>query len=63
VIECPINVTDINNHLLEHGIIGGYDLVQSYPSMKNCMLVAVTEMNSKADIDELVEVLAEVSHE
>jgi glycine dehydrogenase subunit 1 len=63
VVECPINVTEINEHLLEHGIIGGYDLEKSYPNMKNCMLVAVTEMNSKEEIDALVEVLSEVSHD
>ncbi len=63
VVECPFSVSDINEHLLEHGILGGYDLEKSYPDMKNCMLVAVTEMNSKDEIDALVEVLAEVSHD
>ena len=54
--------SEINAHLLEHGILGGYDLGQEYPSLKNHMLTAVTEMNSKEDIDMLVEVLAEVNH-
>ncbi len=63
VIECPFDVGDINAHLLEHGIIGGYDLEKSYPSMQNRMLIAVTEMNSKDEIDALVEVLAEVAHD
>ncbi len=35
----------INNHLLEHGILGGYDLEKDYPDLKNRMLIAVTEMN------------------
>jgi glycine dehydrogenase subunit 1 len=56
-------VDEVNEHLLEHGIIGGYDLGQDYPTLKDHMLVAVTEMNSKEDIDMLVEVLAEVSHD
>ncbi|HET6821210.1 MAG TPA: aminomethyl-transferring glycine dehydrogenase subunit GcvPA [Anaerolineales bacterium] len=55
-------VEEINRHLLEHGIIGGYDLSQDYPSLQNHMLIAVTEMNSKQDIDVLVEVLSEVDH-
>ena len=63
VIECPIAASAINEHLLEHGIIGGVDLEKYYPSMKNCMLVAVTEMNSKAEIEAFAEVLAEVSHD
>jgi glycine dehydrogenase subunit 1 len=55
-------VDEVNKYLLEHGILGGYDLGQDYPALRNHMLVAVTEMNSKQDIDVLVEVLSEVSH-
>jgi len=55
-------VEEVNAHLLEHGILGGYDLGQDYPALKDHMLVAVTEMNSKEDIDMLVNVLSEVSH-
>ena len=56
-------VEEVNAHLLEHGILGGYDLGQDYPALKDHMLVAVTEMTSKEDIDALVEVLSEVSHD
>ena len=56
-------VEEVNAHLLEHGILGGYDLGQDYPALKDHMLVAVTEMNSKEDIDTLVQVLSEVSHD
>jgi glycine dehydrogenase subunit 1 len=56
-------VEEVNKHLLEHGIIGGYDLGQDYPALKDHMLIAVTEMNSKEDIDVLVQVLSEVSHD
>jgi len=56
-------VDEVNAHLLEHGIIGGYDLGQDYPSLKDHMLIAVTEMNTKEEIDTLVEVLKEVSHD
>ena len=58
VLECPQPASEVNAHLLEHGILGGYDLSQDYPSLKNHLLVAVTEMNSKEDIDTLVEVLS-----
>ncbi len=60
---CPKPVAEINEHLLEHGIIGGYDLGQDYPGMQNHMLIAVTEMNAKEEIDALAAVLAEVSHD
>ncbi|MEO8357926.1 MAG: aminomethyl-transferring glycine dehydrogenase subunit GcvPA [Chloroflexota bacterium] len=56
-------VEEVNEHLLEHGIIGGYDLGQDYPALKDHMLIAVTEMNSREEIDMLVEVLSEVSHD
>jgi glycine dehydrogenase subunit 1 len=56
-------VDEVNARLLEHGILGGYDLGQDYPALKDHMLIAVTEMNSKEDIDTLVEVLSEVSHD
>jgi glycine dehydrogenase subunit 1 len=56
-------VAEINTHLLEHNIIGGYDLGKDYPTLKDHMLIAVTEMNSKEEIDMLVEVLKEVAHD
>lgn len=59
---CPRPVEEINAHLLEHGIIGGYDLGNDYPALKDHMLIAVTEMNTKEEIDLLVEVLKEASH-
>jgi len=55
-------VAEVNAHLLEHGILGGYDLGQDYPSLKDHMLVAVTEMNTKEEIDLLVEVIKEAVH-
>ncbi|MBN2386920.1 MAG: aminomethyl-transferring glycine dehydrogenase subunit GcvPA [Anaerolineales bacterium] len=60
---CPRPVEEINAHLLEHSILGGYDLGQDYPSLKDHMLIAVTEMNTKQEIDMLVEVLKEASYE
>ena len=61
-LECPKPATEINAYLLEHGILGGYDLGQDYPQLRNHLLVAVTEMNSKEQIDTLVEVLSEVNN-
>lgn len=58
---CPQPVGEINDHLLEHGILGGYDLGEDYPAFAGRMLLAVTEMNTKEEIDALVDVLTEVS--
>ncbi len=52
----------MNDHLLDHDILGGYDLGQDFPQLVNHMLIAVTEMNTRQQIDELVEVLSEVSN-
>ena len=54
---------EVNAHLLAHDILGGYDLGQDYPALKNHLLIAVTEMNTKEEIDTLVEVLSEVDHD
>jgi glycine dehydrogenase subunit 1 len=60
VVECPRSVAEINAQLREHDIIGGYDLSQEYPHLGNAMLVAVTEMNTREQIDELTEALDSV---
>jgi glycine dehydrogenase subunit 1 len=62
VVNTPLPVSEINDHLLDHDILGGYDLSRDYPDLPNQMLVAVTEMNTREQIDNLVEALAEVSN-
>ncbi|WP_374724578.1 aminomethyl-transferring glycine dehydrogenase subunit GcvPA [Calidifontibacillus erzurumensis] len=51
VISCPKPVNDINEYLLQKGIIGGYDLGRDYDELSNHMLVCVTELRTKAEID------------
>jgi len=59
VVRCPRPVAEINEALLDHDIIGGYDLGQDYPELEDHMLIAVTELNYREEIDELVEALNE----
>ncbi len=60
VVRCPQPVAEINRHLYdEHGLIGGYDLGQDYAHLEDHMLLCVTEMNSRDDIDTLVHALSE----
>ena len=60
VVTCPKPVSEINEILLEHwGIVGGYDLSRDYTGRANEMLLAVTEMNTKDEIDTLVAALDE----
>ncbi|MDW8171107.1 MAG: aminomethyl-transferring glycine dehydrogenase subunit GcvPA [Anaerolineae bacterium] len=57
VVHCPKPVAEVNAALIDEGIIGGVDLSQDYPDMSQAMLLCVTEMNSKDEIDTLVSVL------
>lgn len=54
VVKLNKPVKEINQELLQKGIIGGYDLGRDYPELANHMLVAVTEQRSKEEIDTLV---------
>jgi glycine dehydrogenase subunit 1 len=63
VIQCPLPASEVNDHLFEYGILGGYDLGQDFPTLDHHLLVAVTEMNPKEDIDILVDALQEVNHD
>ena len=62
VVALPRPASQVNEILRkEHGIVGGYALGRSYPGHENRMLIAVTEMNTHAEIDRLVEALRSVA--
>jgi glycine dehydrogenase subunit 1 len=63
VVACPRPIAEINELLLDYDILGGYDLGKCSDELQGHMLVAVTEMNSKDEIDNLVMALEEVSYE
>jgi len=62
VVKCPRPVGEINDMLFdEFDMIGGYDLGRDYPHLKNHMLIAVTETNTRQEIDDLVEGLRQAA--
>ncbi len=64
VVQCPSPVARINAALLDSKptpILGGYDLGHDFEGWEDRMLVAVTEMNSRAEIDAFVAALAAIS--
>jgi len=63
VVHCPRPASEINQQLLSHDILGGYDLSHDYPELTHELLVAVTEMTSRSEIDYLVAVLEEENHD
>ncbi|RNC99211.1 aminomethyl-transferring glycine dehydrogenase subunit GcvPA [Lysinibacillus halotolerans] len=54
VVKTNKPVSEINQYLLEKGIIGGFDLGRVYPELENHVLLAVTELRTKEEIDALV---------
>ena len=56
VVQCPAPPVEINRKLMEHNILGGLDVSGQ---VTNGMLLCVTEMNSREDIDLLVAALAD----
>jgi len=54
VIRCPVAPSRINQALLKKGIIGGLDISHI---IENGMLLCVTEMNTRQEIDKLAEIL------
>lgn len=63
VVQCPVPASEVNQTLLKHDILGGYELFKHYPSLKHELLVAVTEMTARSEIDFLVSVLEEEYHD
>ena len=57
VVQCPRPPQEVNQHLLERGIIGGLDISDHIPGG---MLLCATEMNPRQELDSLVEALGEV---
>jgi glycine dehydrogenase subunit 1 len=62
VIKTPRPVGDINKALLKDEIIGGFDLSRDYPELAQHMLLAVTELRTKEEIDRLVKRLEGARH-
>ena len=50
-------VSDLQDLLIEEGFIGGYDLGRDYAGKDNQMLIAVTEVIPKTEIDRFIKVL------
>src|SRR5687767_11641463 len=51
-------VADAMEDARHAGIIAGYPIGKDYPDLHDCLLIAVTEKRTRAEIDRLVDVLA-----
>jgi glycine dehydrogenase subunit 1 len=61
VVRCPKPTQEITAALNQYKILPGFALSRSFPERTHDLLVCVTEMNSKAQIDQLVSALKEVA--
>lgn len=60
VVKLPDSATNINKQLLKKGFIGGFDLGNDYPELENHMLIAVTELRTKAEMDQFAKELGDI---
>ncbi|MDA0988708.1 MAG: aminomethyl-transferring glycine dehydrogenase subunit GcvPA [Chloroflexi bacterium] len=58
VAQCPIAPGEVNRRLLQEGIIGGLDVSDRIP---NGLLLCVTEMNTRQEIEFLAEALGRIA--
>src|SRR5699024_9376587 len=61
VVKLSAPVSEVNHKLIEKGIVGGFDLGFYYPELENHMLVAVTEIRTKEQIDTFVKELGDIN--
>jgi glycine dehydrogenase subunit 1 len=59
VVKVNKPVKEINRLLLQKGFIGGYDLGRNYPELTGHMLLCVTELRTREEIDTLVKELGD----
>lgn len=57
VLELPCDASDLVAELIPLGFIAGFPLGRYYPELKNCLLVAITEKRTQAEIDAFVSAL------
>ncbi len=59
-VRCPMDPREVNERLLERGIIGGLPLGEFDADLHDVMLVCATELTRREDMDRLVEALGEI---
>ena len=63
VVRSEQPVEEVLEWLAGHDILGGYDLGQDYPELKDHLMLAVTEKIAREDIEYLIDVLEEEYHD
>ncbi len=58
LVRTPVAAAGLVEHLVSHGVFAGVPLDRYYPGRSHELLVCATELNTKAQMDELVRLLA-----
>ncbi len=61
VLQSPVPVAQLLDELKEQNILGGIELGRFLPEYKDCLLVAVTETNSPAELERYAEAVAQIA--
>lgn len=61
VVKLNQPVKKVNEQLFTKKIIGGYDLGQTYPELDHHMLIAVTEIRTKEEMDTFVNEMGDIN--
>lgn len=61
VVRCPLPPSELNERLLAQQIIGGYELGRAYPELSDAMLLCVTEMNTREEMERLLAVFSDAA--
>ncbi|WP_078552893.1 aminomethyl-transferring glycine dehydrogenase subunit GcvPA [Bacillus alkalicellulosilyticus] len=62
VVKLNKPVAEVSRFLFDNGFIAGYDLGRDYPELEGHMLLAVTEIRTKEEIDAFVKQLGAVNN-
>ena len=58
LVQLDRPVKQVMRDASDAGVLAGYDIGKDYPELADCLLVAVTEKRTRAEIDALVDLLA-----
>jgi glycine dehydrogenase subunit 1 len=61
LVGAPLDGLDLRHRLVERHILAGVPFLQDVPGCERTLLLAFTEQNTRAEIDALVDALAEVA--
>jgi glycine dehydrogenase subunit 1 len=61
LVSTPMDGLELRHRLVEQRILAGVPFLHAVPGFERTLLVAFTEQNTRAEIDQLVQALAEVS--